>query len=144
MRLVPVLVLLAGVFSAPAVAAAQDPAVKWTVNFDATWGTYGFGNSLFNNPREGVPEDLSDQWFEGTMKGALSGVFTFESSSEIYGKASAVGERTYGAAPRIIGPDVSSFGPEDLSIGWRSGKSIGASENLIDVAVGSVPYQIGH
>jgi hypothetical protein len=144
MRLVSVLVLLAGVFSAPAVAAAQDPSVKWTVNFDATWGTYGFGNSLFNNPREGVPEDLSDQWFEGTMKGALSGVFTFESSSEIYGKASAVGERTYGAAPRIIGPDVSSFGPEDLSIGWRSGKAIGASENLIDVAVGRVPYQIGH
>jgi hypothetical protein len=128
----------------PAFAAAQDPGIKWTVNFDATWGTFGFGNSLFNNPREGVADDLSDQWFEGTMKGALTGVFTLPSSSALYGTASAVGERTYGAAPRLVGPDVSSFGPEDLSIGWRSGKSIGASDNLIDVVAGRVPYRIGH
>ncbi len=37
--------------------------VTWTFNFDAGWGNFGFGNSLFNNPKEpGVDENLSDQW----------------------------------------------------------------------------------
>lgn len=129
---------------APATAHAQEPRVKWTFNFDATWGTFGFGNSLFQDPRENTPVDLSDQWFEGTMKGGLNGVFTLASSGQLYGTVSAVGERTYGAAPRIVGPDISSFGAEEFSIGWRSGTSIGGSENLVDVVVGRVPYRIGH
>jgi hypothetical protein len=125
-------------------AAAQDARLKWNVNFEATWGTFGFGNSLFQDPKEDTPLDLSDQWFEGTMKGGLNAVFTTSSTAQIYGAISAVGERTYGAAPRIIGPDLSSFGPEDLSIGWRSGEAIGSGENLIDLVVGRIPYRIGH
>ena len=97
----------------------------WTFNFDAGWGNFGFANSLFNNPKEpGVDENLSDQWFEGYVKPALSGTYTLASTSEIYGKLSAVGERTYGSVPAAFGEDVSSFGPEDLYIGWRSGKSL--------------------
>ena len=46
--------------------------IDWTFNFDAGWGTFGFGNSLFVNPREDVRENLSDQWFEGYVKPALS------------------------------------------------------------------------
>ncbi len=99
----------------PATAAAQDPTqdkpqdkeerrstglpspIEWTFNFDAGWGTFGFGNSLFINPKDpGVQENLSDQWFEGYVKPALTATYTFASSSEIYGKVSAVGERTYG------------------------------------------------
>jgi hypothetical protein len=125
-------------------ARAQQPAMKWTFNFDATWGTFGFGNSLFQDPRENTPVDLSDQWFEGTMKGALGGVFSLASSGQVYGSLSAVGERTYGAAPRLVGPDISSFGAEDLSIGWRSGRSLGSHENLVDISVGRLPYRIGH
>ena len=118
----------------PCVARAQDapaterptglPAqVDWTFNLDAGWGSFGFGNSLFINPKEpGVTEDLSDQWFEGYVKPALSATYTLASSSQIYGKVSAVGERTYGSVPDAFGPDVSSFGAEDLSVGWRSGK----------------------
>ena len=134
--------LLVVVCSASA-ASAQD-AVKWTFNFDATWGTFGFGNSLFQDPRANTPIDLSDQWFEGTMKGGLTGVFTLASSSQWYGTVSAVGERTYGAAPRLVGPDLSSFGAEEFSLGWRSGKAIGGGDNLIDVVVGRVPYRIGN
>ena len=56
-------------------------------------------------------------------------VFLFGSMSALYFDAatnrtyaiSAVGERTYGSVPDAFGHDVSSFGPEDLSIGWRSG-----------------------
>ena len=34
--------------------------LAWTFNFDAGWGTFGFGNSLYRNPREpGVTDDLS-------------------------------------------------------------------------------------
>jgi hypothetical protein len=122
------------------------PSLKWTFNFDAGWGTFGFANSLYNNPKEpGVTEDLSDQWFEGYVKPALSGSYTFASSSEIYGKLSAVGERTYGSTPAIFGQDISSFGPEDLSIGWRSGKSLERfGENAVDVVVGRTQYRLGH
>jgi alginate export protein len=138
----------------PAVAEAQtDPdqratslpsPIKWTVNFDAGWGTFGFANSLYDNTHEGVPENLSDQWFEGYVKPALSGSYTLSSSSELYGKVSVVGERTYGSIPDLYGSDVSSFGPEDLSIGWRSGTSIGSHENLLDFSVGRSQYTLGH
>jgi Alginate export len=120
-------------------------AVSWTFNFDAGWGTFGFANSLFNNPREpGVTENLSDQWFEGYVKPSLSAVHRLASSSEIYGKVSAVGERTYGSVPELFGIDVSSFGPEDLYIGWRSGTSLALGENAIDLTVGRAPYRLGH
>ena len=111
--------LLIGLIVAiPAAARAQDPApadkpqdrptglpskITWAFNFDAGWGTFGFGNSLFDNPKEpGVDENLSDQWFEGYVKPALSGTYTLASSSQIYGKLSAVGERTYGSVPDRI------------------------------------------
>jgi hypothetical protein len=119
--------------------------VIWTFNFDAGWGSFGFANSLFNNPKEpGVDEDLTDQWFEGFVKPALSGAWTLASKSELYGKVSAVGERTYGSVPELFGQDVSSFGPEDLYAGWRSGSSLGGSANLLDFSVGREQYRLGH
>ena len=118
--------------------------VDWTFNFAAGWGSFGFGNSLFKNPKEPVPENLSDQWFEGYVKPAVSGSYRFDSSSEIYGKVSVVGERTYGSVPALYGYDVSSFGPDDASIGWRSGDSIGDSENTVDLTVGRAGYNLGH
>ncbi len=119
--------------------------ITWKFNVDAGWGTFGFANSLFNNPKEpGVDEDLSDQWFEGYVKPALSGTYTLDSSSEWYGKLSAVGERTYGSVPEVFGQDVSSFGPEDLYVGWRSGKSLTIGENALDFTIGRSQYRLGH
>ena len=119
--------------------------IKWTFNFDAGWGTFGFANSLYNNPKEpGVDENLSDQWFEGFVKPALSGDYTLSSESELYGKVSGVGERTYGSVPPAFGQDVSSFGPEDLYFGWRSGKALTIGDNAIDLSVGRRQYQLGH
>jgi len=147
---------------APAVVAAQDSStpteppqetratglpspIKWTFNFDAGWGTFGFANSLFLNPKDpGTNENLSDQWFEGYIRPALEGIHTTGNSSEVYGKISAVGERTYGSVPESFGQDVSSFGPEDLYIGWRSGKSLSIGENALDFSVGREPYELGH
>lgn len=120
--------------------------VKWTFNFDAGWGTFGFANSLYDNPKEpGVEENLSDQWFEGYVKPALSGVYTFKSTSELYGTVSVAGERTYGSVPASFGTDVSSFGPEDLSLGWRSGNALASlGENALDFVVGRTQYRLGH
>jgi hypothetical protein len=119
--------------------------IHWTFNFDAGWGTFGFANSLFNNPKEpGVAESLSDQWFEGYVKPALSATYTLPSSTEIYGKISGVGERTYGSVPEVFGQDVSSFQAEDLAIGWRSGKSLGIGETALDFTVGRAQYRLGH
>jgi hypothetical protein len=119
--------------------------VKWTFNFDAGWGTFGFANSLFDNPKEpGVDENLSDQWFEGYVKPALSASYVASSGSELYGKISAVGERTYGSIPAEFGDDVSSFGPEDLYIGWRSGKALDIGENALDFTIGRSQYRLGH
>jgi hypothetical protein len=119
--------------------------IAWTFNFDAGWGTFGFANSLYDNPKEpGVEENLSDQWFEGYVKPALSAKYTFASSGEVYGKVSVVGERTYGSVPDLYGQDVSSFGPEDLYIGWRSGNSLTIGENALDLTVGRAQYRLGH
>ena len=52
--------------------------LKWTFNFDAGWGTFGFANSLYNNPKDRAATNLSDQWFEGYVKPALSGSYTLE------------------------------------------------------------------
>jgi len=88
---------------------------------------------------------MSDQWFEGSVKPALSAAYTLGNSTALYGKVSAVGERTYGSAPSLVGVDISSFQAEDLYIGWRSGKTITtASENVVDVAVGRAPFKLGH
>jgi len=76
--------------------------IDWSFNLDAGWGTFGFGNSLFDNPKEPVPENLSDQWFEGYVKPALSATYKLRSSSEIYGKVSVVGEGvTLGAGNQL-------------------------------------------
>jgi len=156
----PWLVLAALALLAPTGAHAQDPPkdqpearptglpakISWTFNLDAGWGSFGFANSLYRNTHDpGVANDLSDQWFEGYVKPALSGTFKTKSSSEFYGKLSAVGERTYGAAPRVIvGSDVSSFGIDDLAIGWRSvGRDQSADEHPVDLSVGRLPYQLG-
>jgi hypothetical protein len=153
------LVLATLALLAPTGAHAQDPPkdqpearptglpakISWTFNLDAGWGSFGFANSLYRNTHDpGVANDLSDQWFEGYVKPALSGTFKTTSSSEFYGKLSAVGERTYGAAPRIAGQDTSSFGADDLAIGWRSGDAYKKlAENAVDVSVGRLPYTLG-
>lgn len=120
--------------------------VDWTFNFDATWGSFGFGNSYYTNPKPDQPSgDLSDNWFEGSIKGALGGQYTTANSSQFYGKLSAVGERTYGAGASIVGDEASSFDVEDLYLGWRSGTSLGnLGENALDVTVGRTQYKLGH
>ncbi len=117
--------------------------VHWTFNFDAGWGTFGFQNSLFNNPHEDVPENLSDQWFEGFIRPALSGSYGGD-DGEIYGKLSAVGERTYGSAPSLVGEDFSSFQVEDMYVGWRSGDTLSLGKDVVDFTVGRAPFQLGH
>jgi hypothetical protein len=147
----PIGALIAIVALAPASLRAQarptglPSQLTWTFNVDAGWGTFGFANSLFDNPKEpGVDENLSDQWFEGYIKPAISGTYTLASSSQVYGKLSAVGERTYGSVPAEFGDDVSSFGPEDVYVGWRSGKSLTIGDNALDFRVGRSQYTLGH
>jgi hypothetical protein len=162
MRILPVsLLLFALLGSVPSTATAQEQGpetapvrddnptglprgVKWTFNFDATWGTFGFANSLFQNPRGGVRADLSDQWFEGSVRPALSGSRAFGSASELYGKVSAAGERTYGGQPRVVSGDASSFQVDDLSLGWRSGQASESGDRVFDVVAGRAPFTIGH
>ena len=119
--------------------------LAWTFNFDAGWGSFGFANSLYINPRDpGATVNLSDQWFEGYIKPTLAGLYTLESGSQFFGTISAVGERTYGAVPLQFGRDISSFGPDDLSIGWRSGTALSMSDNLLEFTIGRAPYPLGH
>ncbi len=120
-------------------------AIDWNFNFDATWGAFGFGNSLYTNPKPDQPSgNLSDNWFEGSVKPALSGVYTLNGSSQFYGKLSAVGERTYSAPPPLVGGSAASFDAEDLYIGWRSGNALSLGENALDFTVGRTQYKIGH
>jgi hypothetical protein len=122
------------------------PGFDWTFNFDATVGAFGFANSLYTNPKPDEPSnDLTDNWFEGSIKPAISGTYKLGDSSELYGKASFVGERTYGAAPSLVGEDASSYDVEDLYIGWRSGNRLDTlGENALDITVGRTRYRLGH
>jgi hypothetical protein len=115
----------------------------WTFNLDAGLGGFGFANSLYTNVRPDPSGDLSDNWAESYVKPAVSASFAL-GGSELYGKVSAVGERTFAAPPSLVGEAASSFKVEDLSIGWRSGTCLGGSENLVDLTVGRTPYTLGH
>jgi len=115
----------------------------WTFNLDAGLGAFGFAHSLYTNVRPDPSGNLGDDWAESFVKPALSASFA-TGKSELYGKISAVGERTFAAPPSLVGEDASSFKIEDGYLGWRSGKSIGSSENLLDLTVGRTQYKIGH
>ncbi len=134
----------------PPAAAAEEArptglpkSVHWTFNFDAAIGYFGFGNSLYTNARPDPSGNLGANWAESFVKPALSGSVDL-GGSELYGKISGVGERTFSAPPPLVGSQASSYQMEDLYLGWRSGKSLGESENLLDFTVGRAPYKIGH
>ncbi|MFZ0293584.1 MAG: hypothetical protein WAL52_08260 [Candidatus Sulfotelmatobacter sp.] len=118
------------------------PEGKWKFNFDAGWGSFGFANSLYTDVAPDPSENLGNNWFEGYIKPAISGS-TPLGGGELYGKLSAVGERTYGG-PSIAGENASSFMQEDVYGGWRSGSSLSSSKNLLDFTFGRAPYVIGH
>jgi hypothetical protein len=115
----------------------------WTFNLDLGLGGFGFANSLYTDVRPDPSGDLGDNWAESYAKPGVSATFAL-GESELYGTISVVGERTFAAPPSIVGESASSFMVEDLSLGWRSGESLGGSENLLDVTVGRTPYTIGH
>jgi len=120
--------------------------LDWTFNFDASGGNFGFANSLYTNPKPEQPSgDLSDNWFEAAAKPALTGTFTSSKSWQLEGKLSAVGERTFGTPPGVVGESVSSFKVEDVYLAWRSGKALGTlGEDALELTVGRAQYQLGH
>jgi hypothetical protein len=122
------------------------PGLDWTFNFDAAWGNFGFMNSLYTNPKPDQPSgDLGDNWFEGSLKPTLTATYTTRRTWQFAGKVSAVGERTYGAAPSALGDDASSFKAEDLSFTLKSGKALESlADDAIEFTVGRAPYQLGH
>jgi hypothetical protein len=118
--------------------------LNWSFNFDASLGMFGFADSLYTNPKPEQPSgDLSDNWQEASIKPALSAEYLLGGTSRLYGKFSAVGVRTFGAAPTLVGDDASSFDIEDLHIGWRSGEA-GAGEDELEFTLGRAQYKLGH
>ena len=116
----------------------------WTFSLDIGLGGFGFANSLYTDVRPDPSGNLGDNWAESYAKPAISARFGL-GPGELYGKMSAVGERTFAAPPSdLVGEAASSFKVEDLSLGWRSGKSLGSSLNLLDFTVGRTQYTIGH
>jgi hypothetical protein len=117
-----------------------------TFNFSATWGSFGFLNSLYTNPKPEEPSgNLGDNWFEGSMKAALTVGFTTAGGWKLWGKASAVGERTYGPTPPVAGQEASSFQVEDLAVGIKSGKALSSlGDDAFEVTIGRAPYTLGH
>jgi hypothetical protein len=114
----------------------------WSFNLDAGLGGFGFAHSLYTDVRPDPSGNLGDNWAESFVKPAISASFDV-GKSELYGKLSAVGERTFAAPPSLVGEDASSFKIEDAYLGWRSGTSTG-TENLLDFTVGRTQYKIGH
>jgi len=124
--------------------AGMPAGLDLNVDFSAGWGFFGFGNSLYANPHDDVQQNLSSNWMEGFVKGGFDGVYKLSGGSELYGKLTGVGERTYNAPPPLVGGEASSFDLEDAYIGWRSGSSIALGENAVDFVVGRTQYKLGH
>jgi hypothetical protein len=125
--------------------AARGTGFSWAVHFDAGWGTFGFANTLFEQPREGGEDEVRDRWFEGYLKPGLSVGYDSSTAGRVWGKVSVVGERTYGAFPSELGLAVSSFEVEDLAAGWKSGTALGGlKEDALQFTVGRAPYTIGN
>jgi len=153
-HIAPIALLATIVLTAAGTAGAQESAPeqrpsglpskgRWTFNFDAGLGLFGFANSLYTNAHPDPSGDLSDNWVESFIKPAVSMSFPV-GASELYGKISAVGERTFAAPPPLVGEEASSFQVEDAHLGWRSGTALGGTENLLDFTVGRAQYKIGH
>jgi hypothetical protein len=115
---------------------------RWTFNFDAGVGTFGFANSLYTDVRPDPSGDLSENWVESFAKPSIKGLLPYR-SAEFYGGASVVGERTFAAPPPLVGSEASSFQVEDAYAGWRSGTSVGRVENALDFSLGRQQYRIG-
>ena len=78
--------------------------LDWEFNFDASWGVFGFADSLYTNPKPDQPSgDLSDNWMEGSIKPAISAAYSLKSTAQLYGKISGVGVRTYSTPPQLVG-----------------------------------------
>lgn len=121
------------------------PGIEWEFDLDATLGAYGFANSLYTNPRpDDISGDLGDNWMEGTLKAGVRGSNTLGNGSKVYGSISAIGERTFSSPPPVVGETASSFGAEDLYLGWKSGTSLGLGEDVLDFTVGRSRYRLGH
>jgi len=104
--------------------------VARTFHFDAGIGS--FLNSLYTNPHDDRSGDLSDNWQEGDVEPALSGVFRLSGGSAVVGMASAVGERTF-------------LGFSDWGTCWQgeiAGEYFLSNSNLIShqVRVRATPY----
>jgi hypothetical protein len=74
----------------------------WTFNLDIGFGGFGFADSLYKDVKPDPSGDLSDNWAESFAKPAVSASFGTR-RSELYGRLSAVGERTFAAPPPLIG-----------------------------------------
>ena len=116
--------------------------LQWKFNFDAGLGAFGFGNSLYTNARPDPSGNLGDDWVESYAKAGLSAEKALDRAT-LYGAASVVGERTFGAPPSIVGEDASSFQVEDAYVGWRSGKTFSMGEDVLDLRAGRSQYRIG-
>ena len=148
------LAIAAACISLPAAAQDEEKPVAppglpagfdWSFNFDATWGVFGFANSLYTNPKPDQPSgDLSDNWMEGSIKPALSATYPAGGDAQLYAKVSGVGVRTYSTPPSLVGDDDSSFDVEDLYIGWRSGKKGESDDYTLDFTLGRSQYTLGH
>src|SRR5262249_54009420 len=67
------------------------------------------------------------------------------STWKYWAKASAVGERTYGPTPSLVGQDASSFQVEDLAVGIKSGKALSSlGDDARELTIGRAPYKLGH
>jgi hypothetical protein len=120
--------------------------LDWTFNFDATLGGFGFGNSLYTNPRPDQPSgDLGANWVEGSMKPAMSAEYGLAESAQLFGALSVVGEGTYRSSPTLVGGDAGSFDLEDAYVGWRSGNRFESfGENALEFTLGRSRYRLGN
>lgn len=115
-----------------------DSMFQWGLN--GGFGYFNFRNSLFVDREPDPPGNLSDDWFEFSIKPRLS--FSREAGpGEWFGDLSWVYARTDDDASEIAGGGADSADFDDMYLGWRMEKDHLGS---LQLAGGRYPFQIAH
>ena len=119
---------------------AQSDGAIWEYGIQATAGYFNFRNSLYVETDPDPSGDLSDDWFEYSVKPWVS--FNYESTHGTwFGAASWALAGTAKNASEVSGGEANSADFDNLYVGWRHGDP---ESGRFEVVGGRYPYQIAN
>ena len=112
----------------------------WQYGLLASGGYFNFRNSLYVEVEPDPPGNLSEDWFEYSVKPWVSLDYAMN-KGHLFGAASWVLSGTAASASEVSGGEANSAQFDNLYLGWRLGMP---ETGQMEIAAGRYPYQIAH